>query len=380
MAAHRSTAWPLSIVAMGLVAYASFYPLRGWAWPDGSIFHWWLPRLAYESADDMAANVLGYLPLGAVWCLAHLRSGRPPVFAAALALLTCSVWSYGIELTQHFLPSRVPSFMDWALNTLGAAWGVLAALTAHALGAVDWWHRQRERWLDAHAGSGLALIALWPVGLLQPLPWPLGEGRLLPHLHALLREASEGSVWQSVVLPDTGPPGWAALLAWSADPDVVGLMEALTVTAGLLLPLAVASALAEARRFRIGLMTVLVGLAFAVSTLSCGLNFGLPHALAWVTLPSIIGLLLAASGGMWLVSRSQRTCALTGVVIALLLMLLVHLAPSDPYFAQALRTWESGLFIKFHGLTRWFSQLWPAVALFWLLGRVLRPATPRPQA
>jgi len=380
MATHRSTAWPLSVVAMVLVAYASFYPLRGWAWPEGSIFHWWLPKLPHEATDDLAANVLGYLPLGAVWCLAHLRSGRRPVFAAAVALLTCSAWSYGIELVQHFLPSRVPSFMDWALNTLGAAWGVLAALTAHALGWVDWWHRQRLRWLDAHAGTGVALLALWPVGLLQPLPWPLGQGRVLPHLHALLREASEGSIWQSVVLPDAGPPGWAALQAWSADPDVAGLMEALTVMAGLLLPLTVAAALAEPRRFRIGLMAALWGAAFAVSTLACGLNFGLLHALAWVTLPATVGLLLAAFAGLWLVGCSPRVAAMMGVGMALWLMLLVHLAPSDPYFAQALRTWESGLFIKFHGLTRWFSQLWPAVALIWLARRALRPTWTHPGA
>ena len=45
------------------------------------------------------------------------------------------------------------------------------------------------------------------------------------------------------------------------------------------------------------------------------------------------------------------------------LLILVHQAPSDPYYAQTLQAWENGRFVRFHGLSRWFGLLWPFVAL-----------------
>ncbi|MEY4767189.1 MAG: hypothetical protein RI907_3862 [Pseudomonadota bacterium] len=373
---HRSTAWPLAYVALALVAYASFYPLRGWAWPPGSEFHWWLPKLPNEYADDLAANVLGYMPLGAIWCLACLRSNWRPVLAALWALVLCSLWSYGIELVQHFLPSRVPSLMDWVLNTLGAAWGVLAALTMHALGWVDLWHRWRVTWFGRQNGAGLALVLMWPVGLLTPLTWPLGEGRLLPHLHALLDEAARGSVWHTWLMPDAPPVFWQRWQFWVGTHDVLGEMEALTVLLGALLPMCVAAATSRHRSFRIGLFSLVVVAGFVVTSLSSGLNFGLSHAWVWMTLPSIWGLLGAAVAGWALLAVPVRVAAWLGLGVAVGLVLLVHLAPSDPYFAQNLQAWERGLFIKFHGLTRWLGQLWPWAAAAWLASQALAGRRP----
>ncbi len=373
--AHRSTAWPLSLVALALVAYASFYPLSGWAWPPGSVFRWWLPKLPHEVTNDLSANVLGYLPLGAIWCLAHLRSGRRPWVAAVLALLTCSGWSYAIELVQHFLPSRVPSVMDWLLNTLGAAWGVLLALTLHALGWVNTWHRWRVQWLGRQMGGGLALMLLWPVGLLTPLATPLGEGRVLPRLHQMLAEAASGSVWAEAVVP-SAPEFWLRL-QWRVHQSALWEeLELATVVAGALLPMCVAASLTWHRRFRITVFALTVLAAFGVTSLSSGLNFGLNHALAWLTLPGIWGLQVAAVAGWGLLYLRPRWAAALGLVMAVLLVVLVHLAPADPYYAQALHSWERGLFIRFHGLTRWIGQLWPWVAAGWLVARVMaKPAT-----
>jgi VanZ family protein len=366
---HRSTAWPLSLVAMALVAYASFYPLRGWAWPLEGAFLWGLPKLAHETQDDLAANVLGYLPLGCIWCLAHLRSGRAPLVAALAALATCSGWSYVIELTQHFLPTRVPSFMDWMLNTLGAAWGVLAALTMHALGWVDLWHRWRVQWFGRQTGGGLALLLLWPLGLLTPLSWPLAEGRLFPHLHRLLGLATEGSVWQPHVWPLAPPQAWTRLQQWVDSNDLATDMEVMTTLLGAMLPLCVAAAVSAHRKFRVGMFTLVILAAFGFTSLSSALNFGLAHALAWMTLPSLSGLLLASLAAWGLLAIRPPHAAILGLFVALGLLLLVHLAPSDPYFAQTLQSWERGLFIKFHGLSNWFSQLWPFAAAAWLIGR-----------
>jgi VanZ family protein len=205
MSLHRSSAWPLSWVALALVTYATLHPLTGWHWPEPQTFSWLLPKLANEVLNDLVGNLLGYLPLGAVLCLAHLRSGANSFWAALRAVAFCSAWSYGLELSQFALPARVPSISDWTLNTLGAAWGALAAVTIHALGLGGCVAPLREKWFIPQAGNGLALIWLWPVGLLFPPPLPLGQGQLLPQLRLLLVEWTQGSPWQQWLLPEGDP-------------------------------------------------------------------------------------------------------------------------------------------------------------------------------
>lgn len=119
MSLHRSSAWPLFWVALALVTYATLHPLTGWHWPEPQAFTWLLPKLSNEVLNDLVGNLLGYLPLGAVLCLAHLRSGANSFWAALRAVAFCSAWSYGLELSQFALPARVPSISDWTLNTLG---------------------------------------------------------------------------------------------------------------------------------------------------------------------------------------------------------------------------------------------------------------------
>ena len=87
MAGQRSVAWPLSGVAIALVAYATLYPLSGWHWPDPQVFSWVLPKLGHEAATDLAGNILGYVPLGFILCLAHLRVARGALLAGLLGLM-----------------------------------------------------------------------------------------------------------------------------------------------------------------------------------------------------------------------------------------------------------------------------------------------------
>jgi VanZ family protein len=371
MSLHRSSAWPLTWVAVALITYATLHPWSGWHWPSAQVFTWVLPKLPNEFINDLVANLLGYLPLGLILCVAHLRSGRGPLAAAVLTLITGSAMSYSLELIQFTLPARVPSITDWMLNTLGTAWGALAALTVHALGLVDVWHRLRERWFIPQAGHGLALLWMWPLGLLFPPALPLGEGQLLPHVRIALMEITQGTPLQSWILPADPLTLWANVHTAVVASRWLPMVEGLTVAMGLLAPMCVACALARPRSLRLVLMTLLVLEAVLVSALSAALNFGPLHALSWLTLPSLMGMSLGALGGALLVERARTTCAWLGVVVILALLVLIHLAPSDPYYAQTLQSWENGRFIRFHGLSRWFGILWPYVALVWLAGRVL---------
>jgi len=369
MSLHRSSAWPLSWAAAALIVYATLHPMAGWHWPDSHVFGWVLPKQPNEFMDDVVANLLGYLPLGFILCLAHLRSGWLAPWAALRTLVLCLGLSYSLELLQFTVPGRVPSLSDWVLNSLGSAWGVLAAITVHALGLVDAWHRLRERWFIPQAGHGLALLSLWPLGLLFPPPLPLGQGQLLPHLRIGLVELTRDTPWQAWLLPEDPLTLWSSVHAGMVASPWIDLVEALTVAAGMLAPLCVACAVARPRVLRILMLSGLVLTGVGMSALSSALNFGPVHAFSWVTTQAMAGLLLGAAAAVPLVGLSRRTCAALGVGVVLTLVALIHLAPPDAYYAQTLQAWENGRFIRFHGLSRWFGILWPYVALAWLLGR-----------
>ena len=73
-----------------------------------------------------------------------------------------------------------------------------------------------------------------------------------------------------------------------------------------------------------------------------------------------------ALAGLWLGPRMAGALALAALIG---LVVLVHLAPTDPYFADSLQGWEQGRFVRFHGLAQWVGWLWPYAAMAWLLGR-----------
>lgn len=386
MAPHRSTAWPLTWVSVALIVYATLHPLSGWHWPAPGAFQWMLPKQSYEIPADLVGNLLGYIPLGAVCCLAMLRSDRAVVPAALATVAAGSALSYTLELIQFTLPGRVPSVSDWALNTLGTAWGVLAAVTAHALGLVDWWHKWRERLFIPQAGFGLALLWLWPLGLLFPPPLPLGQGQLWPVLRLLLVEWTAGSPWQAWLVPQADPLSlfhepmwqmpvgqapWAAPLAqsWPAWRQVV------IVALGLLAPMSLACAVARPLTLRLTLLAGAVVVAVLATAVSTAMNYGPIHAFTWLSLPVVVGLLLGALAGGLLLGRSRRSASFAGLMVLGLLVMLIHQVPPDPYYAQTLIAWEQGRFIRFHGLARWFGLLWPYAAFAWLLGRFLARPT-----
>jgi VanZ family protein len=158
---HRSSATLLALVYATLVLYASLYPFEGWRWPPGQALASLalLPTALHQSAFDVTSNLLGYLPLGALLAVAALRSSWRMRVAVVGAVLLSAALSYGCELLQHFVPGRVPAREDLALNTLGAAGGVMLALAVHATGLVDRWNALRARWFAGDAAVALGIGA-----------------------------------------------------------------------------------------------------------------------------------------------------------------------------------------------------------------------------
>ena len=74
---------------------------------------------------DMAINLFGFLPAGlAIAILLNRRMGNRFTLFLSAALLT-SALSIAIELLQVYLPTRDPSYIDFAINSLA---GTIAAI------------------------------------------------------------------------------------------------------------------------------------------------------------------------------------------------------------------------------------------------------------
>jgi len=361
---HRSSAGPLAAAYALLIVYASLYPFTGWRWPPGMELPQLLalPWSRYHDRFDIAANLLGYLPLGALLYGAAVRNGMREWRSVSLALCIAGALSFGLEVVQNFLAARVPSVIDWLLNIAGALIGVFFASLLQALGLVDRWQLLRDRWFIRHSAGALVLLLLWPIGLLFPAPVPLGVGQVGHRLREFVAAALEGTPWAEAAAD------WLA--AQPAVEPLAPAAEGMAIVLGLLAPCLVAFAATRPGWRRLLLALGAGVLAFLATTFSTALNFGPDHALTWlgpVTMPALgLGVFLA----MLCAPMGRRLAAGLGLVVVTALVALVAQAPADPYYAESLQAWEQGRFIRFHGLARWIGWLWPYFAMLWLLLRV----------
>lgn len=374
---HRSSALPLAAAYAALVLYASLFPFSGWRWPPGQD----LPALLalswppWRHVFDSWSNWVGYVPLGALLHVGARRSGLGHARALMLALALPAGLSYATEVLQQFLPGRHPSLKDWALNTAGAASGVLLALTAQALGLDKRWHGLRQRWFGGEGAGALALLALWPVALLFPAPAPLGLGQAGPALRDALLALVQGVSWAEPLAAWLQPGALAATLPQAPGP--LPLNEAAITALGLLAPCLLAFAVIAPGFRRVLALVALLAVALGGMTLSTALNFGPAHALAWVTPSTLPGVLAGSACALLLAASGRRLAAALGLMALTGGVVLVANAPTDPYLAQTLQAWEQGRFVRFHGLAQWVGWLWPFAAMAWLLARLAsRPRSP----
>ncbi|MCA0242779.1 MAG: VanZ family protein [Proteobacteria bacterium] len=364
---HRSSAVPLALAFTALVLYASLYPFAGWRWPAGHRLPelLLLPWPPWKTPLDDAFNFFGYLPLGLLICIAVLRGGGHVTTALAVAMFSASALAYATEVTQHFLPSRHPSLKDWAMNSLGAGSGAALASLLYLGGWLQRWHRVRQRWFAGHSAGALALLMLWPFGLLFPTPVPWGLGAVGERLREAVLDVLQDVSWAE--------PLARALAAPDAAPVRGPLAEPLASTLGLLAPVLLAYAVTLPGLRRLVLAAGALVLGFTAMTLSTLLNFGPAHALAWMTPAAAYGAGAAAVLALLLAPLPRRLVQGLALVALTALVVLVPQAGGDPYFAQNLQDWEQGRFVHFHGLTQWLGLLWPYAAIVWLLTGLARP-------
>jgi VanZ family protein len=370
---HKTSAWPLAAAYAALVVYASLYPFSGWRNqeipPWDFLFAGW-PR--YWTGFDVAANVVGYVPLGFLLALSFLRRGtvrrfatHPNVGAIGVAILAGAVMSFLMEGIQNFLPSRVASNVDLGLNIGGTVIGAVMAAGLEVGGAIDRWDRFRVRWFIPNSRGALVLIALWPFALLFPAAVPLGLGQVLERLEAGLAE------W----LEDTPFLEWLPVREVELQP-LVPAAELLCVALGAFIPCLLGYTILRSAGRRAVFAIVAIGVGAGVTALSAALSWGPTHAWAWLSMPVRYGMLFGLILAMLMLTVPRRGCA-----AVLLLALVVHLsvlnqAPASAYFTDTLQAWEQGRFIRFHGLAQWLGWLWPYATLAYVFLRVARRDTP----
>jgi VanZ family protein len=363
MVRHRSSASLLAWLYAGLIVYASLYPLADWRWPVSSPLAFiLLPWPRYWTSFDLVSNLLGYMPLGFLIFTTQVRGGRSAMLGALHSTWMAAALSLAMELTQNGLPSRIPSNVDWALNTIGAAAGAAVGGLMKAVGLLDRWQRLRDRWFVDRSAGGLALLLLWPVGLLFPTSLPLGVGQVLSRLRATVTS----------VLADTPLADWGrtALEAQAVAPDLSPLGQLCAIALGLLAPCLLGYAVSRAGWRRALLLVVVTLAGIGATTLSTALNFGPDHSLAWLTSGAAVGVGVGALAALLLAWVPRRAAAALGLMALTALVMLVAQAPEDAYYAQSLQAWEQGRFIRFHGAAQWVGWLWPYAAMAYLLGRV----------
>ena len=360
----RTTSWPLALATICLIVYASLYPFADWRNQGISPLNFLLaPLPRYWTGFDVGVNLVGYAPLGFLLALSALRSGRTR-WAVSVAVLSAGVLSLVMETLQSYLPSRVPSNVDFVLNAAGAWLGACSAWLLEKAGAIDRWSRVRARWFVREARGALVLLALWPVALLFPASVPLGLGQVLERLEFALAE----------VLADTPFLEWLPVRDIELQPLVPGA-EVICVALGALIPCLLAYCIVRTLRQRVVFLIGTLAAGVALTALSAALSYGPDHAWAWLDLPVQVGLWLGGGLGLLLLLVPRRAGA-----ALLLLALSIHLsllnqAPVGPYFAETLQIWEQGRFVRFNGLVQWLGWLWPYAAVLYVLVRLSSRAT-----
>jgi VanZ family protein len=333
-----------TLTYLGMVVYASLYPFSGWRAPVDDPVAFVLAQWPFfVTLSDLALNTMAYFPLG--FLLALLFMERMPRLVAILPAVVCgAVFSLLIELTQGYLPTRIPSNLDLLTNASGALLGAVAACWSGS-----WWnssgrlYRLRSRCFHQGflADLGFALLACWLFTQLNAEIWLFGNGELsnwLPRQIGMSYSAKTYPYFEVAVaaLNFSGVAYLVSALACSASVAATTL-SALTVV------------------------------ALTLKSIASSALFVSGNPLLWITPGSIAGLVIGVV--VWRLSsrHSVRGLAQASAVCLGLGTVVVNIAPVNPYLLDTLRVWRHGHYASFDGITHAISAAWPFFALAYLI-------------
>lgn len=346
----RKFVWPLQAMPLAramslsyalLIIYVSLNPfdfdfkngITAWAWVDAP-----LPR--FFTVFDVSVNILAYIPFGFLLVFAAYPRWRNFV-ALGLAVGLSAGLAFSVEALQSWLPTRVPSQMDWWANVLG---GLLGGLLAIPLGP-QWLsgsaiHRRFDQWFGLNWGA-CAIFILFPWSQIYPQSSWLGTG--------VWGHAIFGSIdWGTTVVNHIAQETLITALCW--------LGVALLISLGLRV---------KAPQWRI--LNGLLIFTVAIKTLFTTLQFGAEFGLIWFTAGALWGMVLATILLRWALKLSQTVKFWLALSCLISATIAINILPDNPYFILTLRHWYQGRLLHFNELMQWVSVVWLPVALIWMI-------------
>lgn len=346
----RKLVWPLQAMPLAramtlsyalLILYVSLNPfdfdfqngIAAWAWLNAP-----LPR--FITLFDVSVNILAYIPFGFLVMFAAYPRWRNYV-ALGIALGLSAALALGVETLQSWLPTRIPSQMDWWANLLG---GLLGGLLAIPLGP-QWLsgsaiRRRFDQWFGLN-WAACALFLLFPWSQIYPQSSWLGTG--------VWGHAIFGSVdWGTLVINHVIQETVITSLCWAG----IGMLLSLGMRA-------------KAPQWQI--LNGLLGLTVLIKTLFTALQFGIEFSLIWLTAGAIWGMVLGSLVLRWALRLDPRSKFWLALMCLLGTTIAVNVLPDNPYFIMTLRHWYQGRLLHFNQLMQWVSVVWLPLALIWMI-------------
>jgi VanZ family protein len=342
--------WPLQAMPLAramslsyalLIVYVSLNPfdfdfhngIEAWAWVQAP-----LPR--FITLFDVSINILAYIPFGFLLVFAAYPRWRNFV-ALGIALVLSALLALSVETLQSWLPTRIPSQMDWWANVLG---GLLGGLLAIPLGP-QWLsgsviRRRFDQWFGLN-WAACALFLLFPWSQIYPQSSWLGTG--------VWGHAIFGSIdWGTLVINQVAQETLITALCW--------LGVALLLSSGLRI---------NAPQWRIlnGLLCVTV----VMKTFFTALQFGGEFSLIWLTAGALWGMVLASALLSWALRLDQKRRLCLALFCLVTATIAINVLPNNPYFIMNLRHWQQGRLLHFNELMQWVSVVWLPIALVWMI-------------
>jgi len=324
-----------------LILYVSLNPfdfdfqngMAAWAWLDAP-----LPR--FITLFDVTVNILAYIPFGFLVMFAAYPRWRNYV-ALGIALGLSAALALGVETLQSWLPTRIPSQMDWWANILG---GLLGGLLAIPLGP-QWLsgsaiRRRFDQWFGLN-WAACALFLLFPWSQIYPQSSWLGTG---VWGHAIFASVDWGTLVINHVIQET----IITSLCW--------LGIALLLSLGLR---------PKAPQWRI--LNGLLSLTVIIKILFTALQFGADFSLNWMTAGALWGMVIGSILLRWALKLEAGTKFWIALICLLGTTIAVNVLPDNPYFILTLRHWYQGRLLHFNELMQWVSVVWLPLALVWMI-------------
>ena len=346
----RKLVWPLQAMPLAramslsyalLILYVSLNPfdfdlqngISAWAWLDAP-----LPR--FITLFDVSVNILAYIPFGFLVMFAAYPRWRNYI-ALSIALGLSAALALSVETLQSWLPTRIPSQMDWWANILG---GLLGGLLAIPLGP-QWLsgsaiRRRFDQWFGLN-WAACALFLLFPWSQIYPQSTWLGTG--------VWGHAIFGSIdWGTLVINHVIQETIITSLCW--------LGIALLLSLGMR---------AKAPQWQI--LNGLLGLTVLIKTLFTALQFGTELSLIWLTAGALWGMVFGSLFLRWALRLDVRAKFSLALICLLGTTIAVNVLPDNPYFILTLRHWYQGRLLHFNELMQWVSVVWLPLALIWMI-------------